>query len=439
MKLETRLFQIWLSLRCRTVNHALQACLEAFGTPYDLYAADDAELESVVKDEKLLKALKDKDLTQADRILKDCKEKGISILFWQDEAYPLSLKSIADPPLLLYYMGAWQDINRHLCIGVVGSRTAGEYAKAMAYQLSYELAAVGGIVVSGMALGVDAVAAAGALASGGKTIAVLACGVDIAYPSGHATLKRYVEKKGVVISEYPPGTRAQKYYFPARNRIISGLSQGVLVVQAAKGSGALITADYAIRQGRDVFALPGQVGDKDFEGANQLLRDGAVFVQDVTDILKRYELLFADVLQMSKLKIAKATSAVDEAFCRSLEVQCKRVRENVPTTEERHTIPVASVPKVSPVAKTSATPSVMEERTPPPPPPKHEGDRSESILATLTDRQREMFEKMPLDKAVDISYMVREGFTVPEVLASMTILASKGLVSLLPGSLYIRA
>ena len=439
MKLEKRLFQIWLSLRCRVADKTVRELLKYYGSPYDLYAADDMEIGGMPCGQTLKEALRDKDLAEAQRILEACKRKNIGILFWQEEDYPVSLQSLEDPPLLLYYAGKLPDLNRKLCISVVGSRMAGDYAREAAYQLSYEMAAVGVVVVSGMALGVDALASAGALASGGETVAVLACGVDIAYPYAHTTLRNAIMKQGAVMSEYPPGTRAEKHYFPARNRIISGLSQGLLVVQAAHGSGALITANYASEQGRDLFALPGQMSDKASQGTNLLLRDGAAFVQDVSDILGKYETLFADVLHMKKLPSARAKSKLDEAFCDGLEIRVKQEREGEPVPVVEHgQKPTPPKPKVTTTPPPVAGKPQAEEKTTPPPTPRV-GDKSEEILATLTERQRAMFALLPLDKAVPIGYLVREGFSTPEVLANMTILASKGLVSILPGSLYIRA
>lgn len=444
MKLEKRLFQIWLSLRCSVADTTVRELLNNYGSPYELYAADDMEISGMPCNDTLKEALRDKDLSEADRILADCKAQNMGILFYQDEAYPMSLRAIKDPPLLLYYAGKLPDLNRRLCISVIGSRTAGDYAREAAYQLSYELGAVGVVVISGMALGVDALASAGALAGGGETVAVLACGADMAYPLSHRKLRKEIIKKGAVISEYPPGTKVERHYFPARNRIISGLSQGTLVVQAAQGSGALITAEYAAEQGRDIFALPGQMSDKSSVGTNLLLRDGATFVQDVTDILRRYEALFSDVLKLKVLGKAKASSRFNEAFCEELEIRCKQDMVDpspTPITEGKNKEPIRPRPAESHPPRPSSHHTERASQASPPvsSAPPRAGDSSEEILASLTERQRQMFALLPLDRAVPVGYLVKAGFTIPEVLANMTILASKGLVSVLPGSLYIRA
>ncbi len=451
MKAEKHLFEIWLSLRCPVATAPVRELLTAYGSPYELYAAGEREIAAMPCSHAVKKALLDKDLSEADRILEACRAQNISILFWQDDKYPVSLHAISDPPLLLYVAGKLPDLNRRLCISVVGSRTAEDYAREATYRLSYELSAAGAVIVSGMALGVDALASAGALAGGGETVAVLACGVDIAYPLSHRKLRRAIMEQGAVISEYPPGTPIARWRFPARNRIISGLSQGTLVVQAAQGSGALITAERAAQQGRDIFALPGKVSDKASEGTNLLLRDGATFVQDVTDILGKYETLFADVLSMSALTRAKRSSQLDEAFCARLEIHCKQEMEDASkdTPHRRAAAPAEKPP--FPVAEKQAPAHEQKPPVPqptrraethapvPPPAAPREGDSSETVLATLTERQRQMFALLPLDRAVPVGYLVKAGFTTPEVLANMTILASKGLVSILPGSLYIRA
>lgn len=447
MKLENRIFQIWLSLRCPVMNREVLELLHIYGTPYDLYATDEQDIEGMPCSEQLKKNLRAKDLQEATAILRNCEKQKINILFWQDEDYPLSLRAISKAPLLLYYIGDLPDLNRRLCIAMVGSRTAGDYAKAATYRLSYELAAAGVVMISGMALGVDAVSAAGALAAGGTTVAVLACGVDIAYPASHTTLRNEIIKHGVVMSEYPPGTRAERYHFPARNRLISGLSQGTVVVQAAQSSGALITADHALTQGRDLFALPGQMDDKYSQGTNALLHDGAVFVQDVYDILDKYQMLFSDVLDMKALHRAKAKSQLNEAFCRKLHIRCKSDAQETDSHAQPHKALETDTPAI-PTPQRKHTPQVQPQTQPqvpsatptnPPSPVNHGGDRSAEILASLSPRQRQMFEVMPLDKAVSVGDIMKEGFTISEVLANMTVLASKGLVSILPGSLYIRA
>lgn len=205
---------------------------------------------------------------------------------WQDEAYPDILRHIHDPPLFLYVRGHLDDAvntSRH-AIAVVGSRDPSSYGRRMARDLSAGLVERGVTIVSGMARGVDAEAHWAALRAGGKTIAVLGCGIDVIYPSEHHHLMFRAAKSGAIVSELPMGTQPDAENFPSRNRIISGLSLGTVVVEAAERSGSLITARTAMEQGREVFAVPGQVGLRS-RGPHKLLREGAVLVETANDVL----------------------------------------------------------------------------------------------------------------------------------------------------------
>ncbi|MBE5785658.1 MAG: DNA-protecting protein DprA [Clostridiales bacterium] len=217
-------------------------------------------------------------------------ELDISAVSFRMPDYPMLLKEIYDPPPVLYYRGDLREAQ--LPIGIVGSRSPSDYGRSMAYRFAQELAEAGACVVSGLAYGVDCIAALGALAAEKNdfpTIAVLGCGVDTVYPSNNRDIYEKIIKRGAVVSEFLPGTPATPNHFPMRNRIISGLSRGVLVVEAAKKSGTLITVDCALDQGRDVFALPGRLTDQKSEGTNTLLRSGhAKFTAAAEDILEEY-------------------------------------------------------------------------------------------------------------------------------------------------------
>lgn len=228
-------------------------------------------------DKTLLDAVKE-ERREADR-------HGVKILSFFDEAYPSALKNIADPPLVLYMKGEL-DPNR-AAIGIVGARKASDYGLRTARRFSRDLAAAGITVVSGMALGIDAAAHEGALEAG-STLAVLGSGLAEIYPSSHQSLARRIAEKGALLSEYPMREKARPQYFPIRNRLISGLSRGVLVVEAAEKSGSLITADSALEQGREVYAVPGNVDSSFSSGTNRLLRQGAKPVLDAGDILEDF-------------------------------------------------------------------------------------------------------------------------------------------------------
>lgn len=208
---------------------------------------------------------------------------GVRIISFWDGDYPQLLKQIHDPPALLYLRGNLPDSE---CFAIVGSRRATSSGLQLARELAGELAAHSICVVSGLARGVDSAAHRGALDAGGTTIAVLGCGIDRVYPPENTRLYLQILEQNAIISEYPPGTPPLAGHFPGRNRIISGLSRGVLIAEAAEGSGSLITGDFALEQGRELFAIPGAVKSPTSRGPNQLLKEGAQLVTEVDDILQ---------------------------------------------------------------------------------------------------------------------------------------------------------
>ena len=447
--MKDRLFEIWFALKCGPANRDFQAILSRFGTAYEVYNAESAELEQLRCPPKLKAALADKSLAEAHSVHEYCKAHGVGILFWTDENYPATLRSLMDPPILLYYRGKLPDFSDKLCIGVVGTRSMSEYGKRMAYKIGYELASVGTVVISGMALGVDALASAGALAAGGTTVAVIGSGFENIYPREHTTLYEHILKNGCVITEYPPTAAPVSFHFPQRNRIISGLSQGTVVVECDLRSGAMITAKTAIMQGREIYAFPGNVGLTNSSGTNHLIRDGAAAVLGARDVLVNYQDLYKGALNMDRLRSAEKRSEPDEAFLGRLEV-CARfgspkdvkapVTPNAPTNPAPQPTEHITTKKNPPPPRTAPprrSPKPQEAPTAVTSAPAH-GDGTERILKSLTETQRRVFDAMPLDHAVPLDYLSREGFAMSEIMASLTVLELKALVISLPGGLYAR-
>jgi DNA processing protein len=210
---------------------------------------------------------------------------GGCALSFEDSSYPPLLRQLADPPPVLYIIGRKELLSR-TAVAIVGSRAATSYGRKIAFTLANRLSSSSVTVVSGLALGIDAESHAGALAGEGSTVAVLGCGLDIVYPRQNLPLFRKIAESGVLVSEYPLGTRPEGFRFPARNRIIAGLSKGVVVVEAAKRSGSLITAQIALDCGREVFAVPGHIDSCKSEGTHWLLKQGAKLVQNAADIVE---------------------------------------------------------------------------------------------------------------------------------------------------------
>lgn len=281
-------YWLWLSSLPGIGARKFKQLVEHFGSPKAVWDAGHHQLAQIPGIGKAIPAILDKKIRDSiDSTMHKIKGTGVKILRIIDDDYPDNLKNIYDPPPVLYIRGSVEQCDKK-AIAIVGSRNATEYGWDMAQELAYHLAVRGITVVSGMARGIDTCAHQGALEAGGRTIAVLGCGVDITYPPENKKLKARIEESGAVVSEFGIGMGPLPGNFPARNRIISGLSMGVLVIEARERSGALITVDFAVEQGREVFAVPGNVKSKGSAGTNKLIRDGAKMVTCVEDILEEF-------------------------------------------------------------------------------------------------------------------------------------------------------
>jgi len=281
------LYWIWLVQKCGIFNNDINALLEQFENAEEIYKETDF-LNVINVKPSTIRRLKDKDLKEAENILKETHNLGAEVIVYDDIRYPDMLRNIPNPPYVLYMKGEIMNWDRLLGIGIVGTRRSTEYGIKATKMIAGDLAECGVTIISGMARGIDSVAQESALLVGNKTIAVLGNGLDVVYPSENKKLMDKIAENGTLISEYPPKTEPNGRNFPWRNRIISGLSRGILVSEAPKKSGALITAEYALEQGKDIFAVPGSIFKAESEGANKLLASGAKAVTSAKDILDEY-------------------------------------------------------------------------------------------------------------------------------------------------------
>ncbi len=439
MKGNETLFSVWLSLCTGVANTEFAPLIAEFGSAYALFCAQESQIEALDISERLKGRLCNKNLDEAYGIVEYCRGHGVGILSYTDPAYPSTLRAIKAPPCVLYYKGKLPDFEKRLFISTVGTRSMSEYGKEMAYRISYELASTGTVIVSGMALGIDAACAVGALAAKGCTVAVLGCGIDVPYPRQHERLMHAIAEKGVVLTEFPPSTPPRGYHFPIRNRIISGLGAGTLVVEADLGSGALITAREAIVQGKDIYAVPGNVGDPNTSGTNALIRDGAAVVLGARDILQNYAFLYRDSVDSARLMCAQERSDPDPAvFARygvgipEAQTPAKSVREVRAEQSATKRTPAHNAAKAE-----RAEPQKTEAATAQPAPAEHRDDSAE-VLAQFSQTQRDMFAHIPLDKAISAEWLTRCGYPAHEVMMALTMFEIKGLISSLPGGLYTR-
>ena len=284
-------YWIWLSQRPGMTKTRAAKLIKVFGDPKAVWQAEESALQQAgITEEKLLTGLLDKDLSEAERICQVCRRNGWTVLDIMHPHYPGKLKKISDAPLVLYVWGSIPAVDKQITIGVVGTRNAGAYGLRQTYRLSGQLASGGAVVISGGALGVDTEALKAALDAGQPCIAVIAGGLDKLYPAQNERLFARIAQRGCVLTQYTPGTPCQKFQFLERNRLISGLSDGVLVTEAPLRSGAMSTARHAKTQGRDLYAMPGPISDANFGGCHDLIRNsGAVLVEEGAHILTVYE------------------------------------------------------------------------------------------------------------------------------------------------------
>lgn len=285
-----RLACLGLSLVPGIGPRRLERLRDYFDNIGDAWLASEGQLAQAGLDRRLRRRLvalrRELDLEREVERIRAC---GAEFLTLLDEDYPEPLRNIPDPPLTLYLRGELLPEDRH-ALGMVGTRKATTYGRDVAGQLAQDLARQGITVISGLAYGIDAAAHRGALKAGGRTLAVLGSGVDVIYPANHRRLAQDICRHGALISEYPPGTLPEGRHFPRRNRLISGLSLGILVIQAPLTSGAIITANIAGEQGKEVFAVPGNILDPASAGCHRLIQDGAKLVTGVADILDELNL-----------------------------------------------------------------------------------------------------------------------------------------------------
>lgn len=277
--------------------------LAYFETPEKLYLAGSNEWRlSGLFTEKKIQALKNSTPSETGKVFKECREKGYNIITPDSNLYPERLAELPNMPLVLYGIGDCSVIKDTVSIGIVGTRNASSYGIETAQKLSYRLAQAGATVVSGGALGIDSEAHAGAMLAKGRTFAFLGCGLSYDYLKENAALRRAITRYGAVFSEYQPFTPPSRATFPIRNRLISGSSLGIVVIEAGVKSGSLITANCALDQGRDVFAVPGDIVRSSFDGTNHLIKNGAKPVFSAEDILSEYEYLYGDLFDLEKAR-----------------------------------------------------------------------------------------------------------------------------------------
>ena len=440
--MDRRLSWIWLAQACGAASKSAVNLLCALGSPDRIFKSDRRTLADALHDDgaPVLARLAQKDLSDASAILRRCEEVGIQILTPDDETYPRALYQLRDAPLVLYCVGHLPRFDDLCVCAVVGTRKMSDYGRRMAYDIGRGLGAGGALLVSGLALGVDGMSMAGALSAGGATLGVLGCGVDIAYPPEHRDLMKRVLREGAVISEYPPGTPPDRFNFPKRNRIISGLSHAVVVVEGDHKSGSLITARHALYQGRDLYAVPGMIGEAGAEGPNLLIKSGARAITSALDVLRNYEFLFPH-----SLRLGAAEEELSHPFAPG-DVSDAAVRMNVFASDSKKYYGGGlyggrAVPETASRAKPKKIPPKkmverFRESDPHPKAPAVEPKRID--FDSLGDTEKKIYAALTPDVPLRADDIPVRGIEMPELLAGLTMLELAGAVECGAGGYYIR-
>ncbi len=302
MNIDMRGYWVWLQAGLGIQGRA-DEIVASFSSPKEMYEAGPTEwrLTGAVTN-KQIQRLQSYSPEQADNIVKQCDKNSWKLITPDCSDYPQMLFKLKNYPVVLYTWGDLSCLTGKMAIAVVGTRSASPYSVEVAGRLSASLARAGAVVVSGGALGVDSAAHTGALYANGKTVAVLGCGLGADYLMRNFAMRSQIAENGAVVSEYPPDTQALGQNFPIRNRLISGLSYGTVVIEAGERSGSLITASYALEQGRDVFAVPGNIINSSCTGTNKLIRDGAKPVFSAADVLEEYAFRYPEMVDIELLE-----------------------------------------------------------------------------------------------------------------------------------------
>ena len=384
---------IWLAEAVGQGSPFWGKCRQMGYSALDIYQGDEAFLSPFFKRKSpVLDRLLDKSTKAAEAIWEDCQARGISVTHPESPDYPAAFHLLENPPPLIYFQGKLSPLDFGVCVGVVGTRHPTDYGKDMAYALSASLAEAGATVVSGLALGIDTFAHAGALAAGGKTVAVLASGVDKITPAQHKEIGEHILHQGAILSEYPPGTAPRTYHFPCRNRLVAALSHTLCVLEGGVDSGAMITARLAKSLKKPLYALPGRVGEAQTEGPMLLLSEGANFI----------------------LREDTVSLALSDAL------------SGIPKPAPRQKMNISEAELYFGLSKTKSPKSTEKKEIDPSPAPSPEKEAAD--LSFLGEQEKALYLAIPKEGTCLPDDLVAEEMTAIQVMRYLTNLEMEGLI-----------
>lgn len=443
--LDDYIYWLWLSLVGGPANAGYSLLLEHFKDIKSVYFADlDAYSQVDGLEKRLAASLMNKDLTRASEIFEFCRSHSVRLLHCMEPDYPIKLKWIYAYPVLLYVYGTLPNLNETLTVGVVGTRDQTEYGSIAAYKIGGGLARARSVVISGMARGNDSVAQLAAINNGGKTIAVMGTGIDRIYPSEHRDLAKLISKNGALVTEFAPGTPPKRENFPMRNRIISGLSDAVALIEAPEKSGALITVRFALEQDRSVYAVPGDITSRTSKGPISLLKDGAKPITTAADIVEDFVCQYSYLNSVIKhtdfnVSVPKNISTV---FCNLPEKLTKVRKEEKGAklfdNDERRTRSSGITRLIEKVTGASKQHSESED---------DKDERNDVIEHTkkpesielpegLSEIEQELYREIAQKKRANIEELTSMQTSASEVLSALTKLEILGVIESHAGGMY---
>ncbi|MBR5295952.1 MAG: DNA-processing protein DprA, partial [Clostridia bacterium] len=416
MKDKDLIYWLWLSLACSPGSALSTTLLKFFGSPQKIYEATKEDFEQIdVPFYGHEKDLCDKDLDRAKKILSWCKKEKVGILTPEDYFYPEGFRALPNKPVVLYYLGNFCDFENRFKVGVVGTRRPSDYGIHAAKRISYDICRAGGVIVSGLALGIDAAAHSAALYNESFTVGILGCGIDQVYPKENASLYEEIIRNGLVMTEYPPGTSPMGKNFPVRNRLIAALSDAVCVIEGSEQSGSLITAEDALKQNKALYAVPGSIFASGSAGSNFLLKIGAKPCLSAYDMVEDFRGKYS-YLEGSLSLFGKEKASPKPKKKKSVNLK-KKIRSYVfpgsQRAEEEKTLPEAYEFIV-----------IGEEEDADENKNKAESNLLTSVLPKLSEEERQIYSALGFDPVL-ADHLVTEEISAAEVLRILSKLEIK--------------
>ena len=450
------LYYIWLSIRLRPGSQTSKILLESIEDITDIYNASSKDYAAFGISPSERTRLADKNLEEAERYYNYCKSEHIGVLTYDNPYYPGRLKTIDNPPPLFYYRGRVNFLDDYPCLAMVGTRSCSENGFKIAYRTAYKATMYGAVIVNGLALGSDSACICAALDAGGYAVGLLGCGIDRIYPSQNKELFYRLSRQGLILSEFPPFSKPEGKNFPIRNRVISGISIATVILEAPEGSGAMITADHALYQGRRIFALPGDVNNSLYDGPLSLIKNGAQAITEADDILTEYSLMFPHRIYVQPNIVVPADTeklAVDKYFVPNRSnSRYRRKSKTSPGSLSDNSVPESNQAEYnnvsSKIEKKNMTISCAKEQEAIPEKISSatfskSTDISSSTqpsnnkdLSILSKQEIEIYSYFENNDFLTVDQIVSKGFKTDDVLSSLTMLEVYGFIEPLPGGRY---